>query len=128
MEPCSQIGPIAKIDDKTDELLISQKAMQKDLEALKKLVENHEITLMGRNGDLGLVADVRTLQTSVDNLVKTATDLVVALHGEKGDAGLVGIITSLNKSVGDMSDSYKWVIRLIVAMVITAVLGLVLIK
>jgi hypothetical protein len=134
MEPCSQINKIAEIEQiaretsaKVDDLAKSHIELKEDIGIVKELAENSQVILRGRDGDLGLIADVRYLQKSVDGLIRTTTELVVALQGEKGGAGLVGVIAALQKSVGDLTDANKWVVRLIIGAVIMAVLGVIFI-
>ena len=135
MEPCYQSNRIEKIEgttesieDKLDGIVRSQDAMAKDINNVMKMVEAHEITLMGRNGDVGLVSEVRSLQSSVESLVRTTVNLVTALQGEKGNAGLVGVITSMQKTVSELADAQKWFIRLVLGIIVAAILGLVVVK
>ncbi len=135
MEPCSQTNKIQELEQlardtnaKVDEIANAHNDLKEDINIVKSLAESNQNILRGRDGDLGLIADVRYLQRSVDGLVRTTTELVVALQGEKGGAGLVGVIAALQKSVGDLTDANKWVVRLIVGAVIMAVLGVIFIK
>lgn len=123
MEPCSQEHRIARMEtaidgiaNKVDGLAAEFQLLKVKVEDVLTNVEEHDRALKGNNGTIGLIAKVA-------NALDVLQELNEALKGKGEKPGLISTIANLSDVVREWKDDRKWVTRVILAWVLTTLLG-----
>lgn len=124
---CFQDGRIGRIEQAVEQLSIQVPQIIEKLSGLEEKVEmalkrqeEHHETLFGGRGATGIMA----WKEKAD---ETLNELKIALKGYGKEPGLISIISTLVEKIDQIEDDRKWLIRLVLANIIGALLGMIII-
>lgn len=112
---------VSSIQDQVSRMTAEFMVLKVRIEAALDQVAEHDRVLKGKDGSPGVIAKVA-------NSVELIEDLNDALRGVDGASGLISEIRSLKEQIGDWGDTKKWLTRLVIGWVITAILGLIFLE
>jgi hypothetical protein len=124
MEPCTQKERIERLEGAVDKIggevsgIASNVAIIKSrIEPLMDMVQSHDRSLRGNNGDAGLVSKVSTACNILD-------EFNYALKGDRKEPGLISDIKNLQTWMAEIKDERIWLTRLVVGVIFIEVVGL----
>jgi hypothetical protein len=123
MIPCQQVDRIVRIEEsvgdigkKVDALSDTVLVLSQKIGPFLEKVEDHERTLQGSAGDIGLVAMNAETHKKTDEIYKL-------MRGEGEYPGIVGLLAELKKKMLSNEDTQKWLVRLTAGAIILSVIG-----